>query len=142
MSLTWWFWGGIGVSKDSQLPLGPQQSGADQQQQDGREYLDQGSGVCQRGEEETVQAACSDTVAATAPVTVVELTVGFGPDAGAGSLSRPLPGESAQREHVLPVVLQAVDGDGLPPGVRHRHAEQVWRRQSFILTRRRCWRVQ
>lgn len=110
--------GMIGVIKDSQFPLGPQQSGTAQQQQDGREYLDQVSGVCQGGEE-TVQAACSNTMTATAPMTVVELTVGSGPDANAGSLSRPLPGESAQREHVLSVVLQAVDGDGLPPGVRH-----------------------
>lgn len=46
--------GGIGVSKDSQFPLRPQQSGAAQQQQDGREYLDQVSGVCQGGEDETV----------------------------------------------------------------------------------------
>lgn len=43
--------GGVGVGEDSQFPPGPQQSGADQQQQDGREYLGQVSGVCQRGEE-------------------------------------------------------------------------------------------
>lgn len=119
MRLSWRCFWGIRVSKDSQFPLGPQHNGAAQQQQDGREYLDQVSGVCQRAEEETVQAICSDTVTATAPGTLVELTVASGSDADTGSLSRPLPGERAQREHVLLVLLQAVYGDGLIPRVRH-----------------------
>lgn len=57
--------------------------------------------------------------AGVAGVAGVQLTVASGPDADAGSLPRPPPGEGAQREHVLSAVLQAVDGEGLPPGLRH-----------------------
>lgn len=64
----------------------------------------------------------ADTVTSTA----VELTVGSGPDGDAGSLSRPLPGEGAHRQHVLPVRLQTVYGHGLSSGVWHGHVEQIW----------------
>lgn len=76
-------------------------------------------GVWQRREEGTVQTVCSDTVTLTLSATVVELTVGSGPDGDTGSLSRPLPGEGAHRQHVLPVRLQTVYGHGLSSGVRH-----------------------
>lgn len=69
---------------------------------------------------------CSKTGTATVPATVVELTVGSGPDGDKGSLSGSLTGESTHREHILSVLLQTVYGDGLPLGVRHRHVEQVW----------------
>lgn len=110
---------GIQGCSDSHISPGPQQKGAEQQQEDGREDLHQVGGVWQRREEVTVQTLCSGTGALTAPATVVELTVGSGPDGDPGSLSRPLPGERAHQQHVVPVRLQTVYGHGLPSGVRH-----------------------
>lgn len=71
-------------------------------------------GVWQRRKEGTVQ-----TVALAAAAAVVELTVGPGPDGDTGGLSRPLPGDRAHRQHVLPVRLQTVYGRTLSSGVRH-----------------------
>lgn len=79
----------IQVCRDSHIPPGPQQKDAAQQQEDGYEDLDQVGGVWQRREEGPVQTVCSDTVTLTVPATVVELTVGSGPDGDTGSLSRP-----------------------------------------------------
>lgn len=110
---------GIQVCSDSHISPGPQQKGAEQQQEGGCEDLRQVGGVWQRREEGTVQTVCSDTVTLTLSATVVELTVGSGPDGDTGSLSRPLPGEGAHRQHVLPVRLQTVYGHRLSSGVRH-----------------------
>lgn len=84
-----WRFEEIQVCGDSHISPGPQQKDAAQQQEDGHEDLDQVGGVWQRREDGAVQTVCSDTVTLMVSATVVELTVGSGPDGDTGSLSRP-----------------------------------------------------
>lgn len=53
---------GLRSAGDSHISAGPQQKGAEQQQEDGGEDLHQGGGVWWGKEEGTVQTICSDSV--------------------------------------------------------------------------------
>lgn len=115
-----WSCEGTPACRDSHISPGPQQKGAEQQQEDGREDLHQVGGVWwRRGGQR------SDCLLRHRHLTRPALTAGSGPDGDTGGWPGPLPGESAHRQHVLPARLQTVQGGALSSGVRHQHVEQI-----------------